>query len=900
MKRLTFLGLGLMALLLGVALAMTPAGTSITNQASASYIDSAGQPRTTTSNQVVTVVQQVFSFTITPNGSEASPGQTKSALPGGQVLFNYRVENTGNGTDTINLATAQGTSDDFDLLNVLIYRDSNCNGTVDAGEPQVASVTLGMGQQACVVVVATLPTTATGGQYGNLNLTGTSQGNPSVTDTDNWARAVTTTAAALTATKSATPTSVAPGGTITFTISGANVGGSAAYGVSISSLGTGILISDTIPTGLTVSAMPTGTAGAGTVSFVYTPNGTTWQTLSPSNLPLTGNGTVAIGMFIEGSGAFFPQGAGYTFSFQAAVPTSAPASTTYANTATVRFDANGDGYSDDPGETVSSNTTTNTVATSYNVAVGPYGYPEGGATGTYSVGGYTVTRSGDSQTIASANSGTAVIFRHTLKNTGNAPDSFTLAYSGAPSGWACQLVADDLTTPISGPVGPVAAGASYDFALKCQIPASDTGGPVNLTVTATSVGDTAKSDTTTDTVQSVALGYAVDLAAHGYAGDGNAANDNPAAQSANPGQTVYFPLDIYNAGANTDSYNLTASLPSGWSVLFYPDADCDGAMDAPTPAPLSNTGPINPGATKCYIAAVSVPAGAAPGSNPVSFTATSATLGTVSDTVTTQVNVNTLAQVLLDPDRNGTVTSPGTIQYTHTLHNNSNAPAHCDISASGGSHGWTYQLSTDGSTWYGALADVYAAPNGGTQTIYVRVLVPAGQAIGTVDVNTLTAQCDVTTGTPDNTYEATDTATETTTIVGGELRLTKSAVSYVGTSSTVRSTDGSRAYPGDVIQYSIVAENIGTGNLTNVKVSDPVPAYTTFLDVSATATGFSGTFTVLYSTDGTTWSTTAPSSVGAGQSVYVGVDTNGDSTIDNNDVMPPAAKITVTLKVQVQ
>ena len=35
-----------LALVLSLAWAMTPAGTAISNQASASYIDSAGQPRT--------------------------------------------------------------------------------------------------------------------------------------------------------------------------------------------------------------------------------------------------------------------------------------------------------------------------------------------------------------------------------------------------------------------------------------------------------------------------------------------------------------------------------------------------------------------------------------------------------------------------------------------------------------------------------------------------------------------------------------------------------------------------------------------------------------------------------------------------------------------------------------
>jgi uncharacterized repeat protein (TIGR01451 family) len=265
----------------------------------------------------------------------------------------------------------------------------------------------------------------------------------------------------------------------------------------------------------------------------------------------------------------------------------------------------------------------------------------------------------------------------------------------------------------------------------------------------------------------------------------------------------------------------------------------------------------------------------------VSFTATSTTVPTVTDTITTTVTVNTIAQVTLDPDRSGTVTSPGTIQYTHTLTNNSNTSATCTISGNGGSYGWTYQYSLDGSTWSASLSGVPVGANGGSQTIYVRVLVPAGEPIGRTDVNTVTANCTV------GAFTATATATETTTVVGGELRLQKSV-------------DKANASPGETLTYTIVAENIGTGNLTNVKISDPIPAYTTFVSVSATATGFSGSYTVLYSTNGTTWSTTPPASVPTGGTVYVGVDTDGDGNITNADTMPPGAKITITLEVQVQ
>jgi len=879
------LGFGLVLLVLGTALAMTPAGTQIQNQASASYIDSAGQPRTTTSNLVVTVVQQVYSFTITPDGTESAPGQTKTALPGGQVIFNYVVKNTGNGTDTINLNTVQSTSDNFDLLSPTIYLDANCNGNLDPGETTpITSVTLGMGQQACVIVRATIPASATSGQYGNLNLVGTSQaGTPGdatddVVDNNNWARAVASGYAALTASKSASPTgSVAPGGTITYTISGANAGGDYAYGVPVTVDSTtryGILIEDTIPTGLTVTQV-SGSAGAGTVRFIYY-NGTAWTTLtSTTGLSIVGDGTKKVGMLIEGTGAFFPVGAQYTFTFKATVP-AAPAGTSYPNSATVKFDADNDGDANDPSETVTTNTTTNTVAATYQPVVG---YPG------------NVTLGNETQDIASAYSGSAVTFTNVVRNDGNAPDSFnlTLQNSTFPTGTACQILAADGVTPISGPIGPIAPGATQTVYVKCQLPAGYWENPADgMTTTykvelkATSVNDPSKSDITTDRLVDILPGYSVDLAAHGYAGDNNAGNDNPPAQTANPGQVVYFPIDVKNAGQNADVFNLTANVPTGWTVVFYPDANCDGMMDSPAPAPVTNTGLVNPGETKCFIAAVQVPAGAAPGANPVSFTATSTTLPNyVYDTISTTVNVNVVAQVTLDPDRSGTVTSPGTIQYTHTLTNNSNTSATCTISGNGGSYGWTYQYSLDGSTWSASLSGVSVGANGGSQTIYVRVLVPAGEPIGRTDANTVTANCTVGTAT------ATDTATETTTIVGGELRLQKSV-------------DKATAYPGDTLTYTIVAENIGTGNLTNVKISDPIPAYTTFVSVSATATGFSGSYTVLYSTDGTTWSSTAPTSVPTGGTVYVGVDTNSDGNITSADIMPPGAKITITLVVQVQ
>ena len=918
MNKLFALWVAALVLFGAVMAQQTPAGTNISNQASASYIDSAGQARTTTSNQVITVVQQVYSFSITPDGTPATPGQTRSALPGAPVYFSYTVSNTGNGSDTINLTTPQDSGDNFDLSGTALYLDANCNGNIDPGETAaITSVSLSMGTSACVLLAGTIPASATNGQVANINLSGTSAGSPSATDTNNWARAVVSTAAILTATKSASPSSaVTPGSSIAYTISGSNTGGSPASGVSVSGLsGTGILVADIIPNGLTVSTLPTGSAGAGTVQMVYTTDGSTWSTLTAGNLPLTGNGTLAIGMFISGSGAFFPQTASYTFSFTASVPSAAPAGTTYTNSATVR-------YNNGVSQTTTTNSTVHTVAASYSVAVGPYTFPLAGASGTYTAGGYTVNRSGDSQTIASANSGTQVFFRHTLRNTGNTSDSFGLSFSGAPSSWVCQLVADDLTTPLSGPVGPVAAAANYDFALRCSIPASYTGGPVALTVTATSQGNPSQSDTTTDTVAAVALGYNHDLygGVNGYPpytqSQGSGTDDtagepagnprNPIYQSgttfpgANPGATVTYRLRVRNLGVNPDTYNLVVTPQTGYSgrvqsVVFYPDANDDGAADGPA---ITTTGLLNPGQTFNYIAVVTLSSTAPPGSAGFNFEAHSTEVPPAPqyhlDYAYTQVEVNTVAQIQLDPDRSGTVTSPGTIQYTHNLTNNSNVSAICAVSGSGGSYSWTYQYSLDGTTWASSLSGVSVAANGGSQTIYVRVIVPAAEPIGRTDVNTVTATCTV------GSTTASDTATETTTIVGGELRLQKSAVTYVGSGPSVRSADGSQAHPGDQIVYTVAAQNIGTSSLARVIISDPLPSYTSFVSVSATFSGFAAGAQVLYSTDGATWSPSAPASLAPGQSIYVGVDTSGDGNITDADLMPPAAQITILFRVQVQ
>ena len=921
-----------LALAVGAVIAAgTPAGTEIRNQASASYIDSAGQPQTTTSNEVITVVQPVYGLEIKPDGAdEDNPGQIKDMLAAGTVYFNWTVKNTGNTTDTFDLTyLPQGTSDNFDFDVQGLYLDENCNGQIDPGEAPVSSVSLAADETACVIMEAKIDGSASGGDFGNIDLTGTSATDNTVTDSDNWARAVVTEEAILDASKSASPSSdVVPGDAISYTIQGANIGGSAARAVSAvvtvdNDDKDGLLLTDSIPANTTyVANSASGTAGAGTATVIYqTASG--WTASEPAAADVT-----AIGLLIEGSGAFFPQGAQYQLGFQVIVNDGTPAGTDIPNAAVMTYGTGGGT------KTTDSNTTHNKVAPVFGVANGPNGDPDAdgngfdnsytdpaGETWNYDHG---AANDNDYERITDdVYGGDTVFFKNTLQNTGNGEDSYDLVVSGVPAGWTCQLMAADGTTPLANPVGPVEPydpndpanhPGTFDYVVKCSIPATTTTqNETDLTITATSKGDPTVSDTTHDVIPAVQSGYAVDVAKDNASGDNNSNNDNPDGQSVNPGTTAYYGFEVANTGQNPDTYDLTTAVTGipGATTTIYPDPDCDGVLDNPAPAPVSDTGLIEDGQKKCFVLAVDVPDGSTPTSQDfndptddnVTITATSTADPTVTDTITTDLEVNLVGDVAFTPDRNGTVTSPGTIVYTHTVTNNGNADASVTFSENGSTHPtWTYQISTDGgNTWssIGSAQPITIAP-GGSQEVQIRVIVPDGEPIGAIDTNQITASGSYSA----NGLSASDSesVTDTTTVVGGDLRLEKSArtcelADCSGANDPV-SNDGSQAKPGEYIEYTIVATNIGTADLKKVIVSDPLPSYTDFVSVDG-ATSVSGA-QVMFSTDGSSWSPNAPTTLDTGEAVYLALDANADGAIDDSDLLPPSETLTMIFVVRVQ
>lgn len=926
MTRLLTLGARLLlaTLLAMAALALaegTDADTSITNVASATYNDSAGNPQTTFSNPVTTIVQQVYSLTITPNGSEAVPGQTESALPGAGVSFNYIVTNTGNGDDTIDLTPSQvltGPADDFDLTGVTLYHDVGCDGSV-AGDPVITSVDLGADAFACIIMVGTIPGSAGDGDVGKIDLGGASSGDPAQTDDDNWALAEANTAGNLTGNKTASPSGgVAAGGTLSYTITGSNNGGGAAYGVALTyvpsggvgtTLASGIFVSDDIPANTSYDANSlAGSAGAGTVRTLFSDDGgTTWYD-DAADVP----GTIdAVGILIEGSGAFFPQAAGYQMSFDVTVDAAASAGSIVVNQATIAYSRDGIGS-----ESTTTNPTSNTVNATYGAALGPdgnattdglsgsasYTDPVSGDTWTVDLtGGYSAGN--DTQTITdTVYTGDTIAFRHTLENLGNAADSFTITALSA-QGYTVTLFRADGVTPITGPIGPLAPGASQDIVVKVAIPVGATLADT-VTVTATSVNDPSESDASTDAIPAPLNGFAVDVAQLGESNDGNELDDTLGSDvPADPGETLSFPIEVSNTGQQDDSYDLTAILPAGWTVVFVEDADCNGVADG---AAVTSTPLLDPGDTVCYLAQITVPAGAGPSAdNPISVTATSNGDGTVSNTVTGTVDVNTVADLTFISDQTATTSPDSVVTYSHTVSNNGNDSTTVEIPAQGATT-FTYQYAIDSDgdgdfsdeTFYSELTagngQDFVVAAGGSQRVFVRVIVPDTASDGDEETVTVTA-----TGTYPDASSASDGVQDRTVVQAGELDVTKTARTCADAGcASVLDAGGATADPDDYIEYRVVASNIGTGNLSAVRISDPLPGFTDFVSTSATTTVTGGT--VLYSTDGSSWSGTAPGTLAAGASVYVGVDTDSDGDITSADLLGPAESITLTLVVRVQ
>jgi trimeric autotransporter adhesin len=956
MKKVGLITTLLFALFGTAAFAQTTAATTqISNQASATYLDSLGNPQTTNSNVAITVVQAVYGYTITPSGSSyAAPGQTQNQIPGSTVNFPYVITNTSNTSITVNLTTVQeatGTDGDtFDLVSPLIYDDANCNGQLDFGEAAITSsalTQLAPGNVKCIIVAGGIPGSTPAGGRANINLT-SSGAAPATAATDNvnFARVDVINDADLTLAKTASAPVLNSGSglyEITYGLSGTNAGNLAAKSKpAVVNLGTvvtpintdGILISDSIPAGTTYVALSaTGSSGAvGTTTVVYSTaaSGTLWTTTEPAAASV-----LRVGLLMRdatpGDGLStntLNVGATYTLNFKVSIPAATPGLTSITNVAAIDY-RNNNGTTN---VTVPSNTVTSTSPELKSTAIGPVSQPIGTASGTATytdpVSGlsFTYTRSGvgapvntlDQEVVATAPSGTVVTFVNTVRNTGNTTQTFNISVQSVTAGYTAALYQSDGSTGLGSGV-TLAPGADYNVVVKLTIPAGSTpSASANVTAVIKSDAGTS-SDITTDILTAITSGQSVDIRNNDNLTTTvplSGTSNTPIAITTNPGTTVYYPLTVQNTGVVNDTYALTTSgLPSGSTVAYYLDTNGDGLPDG---APITSTAVLSPNQILQLVAVVTVPANAAPASAaPISFITTSNSNPASTDTIVNTLTINAINSLVFTPDRGSSITSPGTVVYLHTLTNNGNSSATMSLTPGSGVAGFTYLIYRDNGTTPGVIdagdtlvydgtsPTTFSLAAGASTPILVQVSAIAGLADATTDARVITASGTFASG------SASATVTDTTKIVLGKLDLQKTA--NVATASP-RTAPGVAASASE-ITYTIIATNLGSGGLSNVIVFDPIPTYTDFKFGSASVTGcpVGSTCQIQYSVDGgTTWTNTAPADTNT-TGTSNGYSDNQDTTRVTNirvvvtnatstpvNLFPAGAAITIAFTVSVR
>jgi uncharacterized repeat protein (TIGR01451 family) len=151
----------------------TPAGTNITNVATATYELPNGDETSIESNAVTLKVDELLDVSV----AWGDPADVSTSAGGTAQRLKFTVTNGGNGAESFALATiANGGGDDFDPSVTSIVLDTNGNGAYDAGVDTVYSSgsndpELDPDESITVFVLSTIPAGAGDGHRGRIDLT---------------------------------------------------------------------------------------------------------------------------------------------------------------------------------------------------------------------------------------------------------------------------------------------------------------------------------------------------------------------------------------------------------------------------------------------------------------------------------------------------------------------------------------------------------------------------------------------------------------------------------------------------------------------------------------------------------------------------------------------------------
>lgn len=961
------------------ALAAAPAAnSSISNQASASYLDTNGNAQVAASNVVVTTVQQVGSFTLDAKATTGGPldiVNVKSGAAGAVIYAPHVLINTGNGADSFNISVAGSTK----FQKVEIYSDTNSDGLPDSATPLCSGTTgctvptaqtvAGSNGKLSFVVAYSIPTTATGtGAFdvGDVTVTpitastsmyATSNQSVSVQDTVSltttaafnvsnaigqpgsginppsgaWPTAINngkrSSSASCATTWSSTLASSATCTYTTYTITYSNTGGAAGRFNMQDVIGTGATAGFTYVTGSAVWSNNSGAALAETagsnstlnVDFAYD-SATKKLTFVDNALPVNTTRTLSFVVLVNSTAAVKDSTTTSTVTYNPADASGATASAPVSVSAS------------------SSNQAAFTVAGTYSIVVGTAASATA-SDALDSTAGTPLTAATDTQTLAKVAAGKPAVFTHTVYNLGNDTDTVnvSVASNTFPSGTIFRFYKADGTTQLSDTnadgvvdTGPIASGSSVKIIVTAIVPTTTTANAAanyNLVLLGTSAGDTTLKDASSDNLTAV-TGPFIDLTNNSAAGVSSSGSnaDVGTGPSASPtvsnasvpaGSWTTFDLWLTNNDSTANSYALSASsttgfpgtLPSGWTVKFVAGATTSASCAAATA--ITSTASVAAGSNTEVTACVYVPLTQVQVTQAVYFqakaTGAASDGSTPVDIIYDQVVVTSAAATYgasLTPNGEGQVAPAGSVVYAHLVQATgtatcaAGATVSVTLPAADVTAGWTYAayIDTNGNgqldaadTLVTSATTLPAVVPGTPLYLLVKVFAPGGAVAGATDIATVKVDFSATT----TTGCGAPTATDTSKVVTGQVRLYASQAKNpnatcdaagITTALGSLTANAISAKPGECIVYQLTAVNEGTSVLTNLNLTDVVPAYTTLTTVQPTTTCASTSIAPAF-TSPTGW-TSATTSVSCG---------NGTTAT----TVQPGGTATLTFQVQI-
>ncbi len=812
--------------LTGVTYAVTPAGTLIRNQATASYTDSQGRRVTVQSNLVETLVEQVA-------GLELTNDQQLRGDAGSSVLISHRLVNTGNGSDTYSLQL-QNTGGNINLSGLEIFADGNGDGIPDSSVPITTTPVIAADQDYFIVLSGDIPASANDGDSAAITVTASSTFNTAISVQNN--DLVTSgVGASIQVTKSMSSNQGrSPSSPYTVTLRYENTGSQSAGNVTLI---------DALPTGMTYlpgsgrwsessvalsDTDPLDTHSGQSGNIRYCAYDASCIGLSEATIDVDVSSNNQVTAVID----FVPPGGIGTLSFDVSID-SGLASGFIINEAEFEYDI-----------------AINTVPREFTNTVAFEVLP---VSGVVANGSNTSPINGLSEPVSifSAAQGGKVRFDNYIWNTGNAPDTFNIEVDGVgssfPPGTLWRLLRSDGATLMqdtngdgSIDTGPIAAANFALVVLELELP-SDVSGNNNgigfdVTKTARSITDSTVFDTVTDHLDEIVANQ-VDITNQAPAGSADALGAGPGPET-NPVSVVspdrngqaLFDLYIRHQGIEPDSYGLTAystaggnPLPAGWQVRFLNPGDSQ---------PRSVTRLLASGESQHVIAEVTVPEALTVGTSSIFFSVVSQS-GGASDIKHDGLTVNAVRALRIEPSLTATIVPGSTTVYQHRLINEGNVNlTDIQLATSESRPGWLSAIfaDTDGDGALSAADQIFTTPwtlaPGENMSFFVRVSAP----VDAVNLQRNSTSIEAQWNGNSESIQIVDLTTVSTTNVTilKEQAVDMGCDGAPDTGSDFAASEISVEPGNNCVVYRLTALNRGREPSFNVKIHDSTPPFTVY------------------------------------------------------------------------